>query len=70
MHEIGHVLGLPHTNNDSDVMYPWYTTFRPKVELGEGDIKAAQGLYGRRHVVVDGVEMEEGGYTEKNHGEF
>ena len=40
------------------------------MELGEGDIKAAQGLYGRRHVMVDGEEMEEGGYTEKHYREL
>ena len=43
LHEAGHALGLGHSDNPSDVMYPYY---RLQTDLGSGDISAVQGLYG------------------------
>jgi hypothetical protein len=43
LHEAGHALGLVHTNNPGDVMYPYY---RRGVQLSMNDIAALQALYG------------------------
>ena len=43
-HEIGHALGLDHSSNPDDVMYPYYMGARSW--LSAGDIQNVQGLYG------------------------
>lgn len=43
LHEIGHVIGLGHTDDDSQVMYP---ILEGDVTLGAGDIAGAQALTG------------------------
>jgi hypothetical protein len=43
LHEAGHALGLVHTDNPADVMYPYY---RLQTHLGSGDIAVVQGMYG------------------------
>lgn len=43
LHEIGHALGLGHSDRPGDVMYPYY---RRGVLLSASDIGAAQALYG------------------------
>ena len=43
LHEAGHALGLGHSDNPGDVMYPYY---RPGMALSANDIGAAQALYG------------------------
>jgi hypothetical protein len=45
LHETGHALGLVHTDNPSDVMYPYY---RLQTHLGAGDIAIVQAMYGTR----------------------
>ncbi len=42
LHEAGHALGLGHSDNPADVMYPYY---RKVTGLGQGDIVAIQTLY-------------------------
>ncbi len=42
LHETGHALGLGHSDNPADVMYPYY---RMVTGLSPGDIGAAQQLY-------------------------
>ena len=49
LHETGHALGLGHSDNPADVMYPYY---RMVSGLSSGDISAAQQLY---EPVVPGV---------------
>jgi hypothetical protein len=44
LHEIGHALGLRHSDRPSDVMYPMYSPAR--VELSEGDKARARAAYG------------------------
>jgi hypothetical protein len=43
LHEAGHALGLVHTDNPFDVMYPYY---RLGKQLSSGDIATVQALYG------------------------
>ena len=43
LHEAGHAIGLGHTDNPGDVMYPYY---RLGMSLSANDIGAAQALYG------------------------
>lgn len=45
LHETGHALGLVHTDNPTDVMYPYY---RLQTHLGAGDIASVQTMYGTR----------------------
>jgi hypothetical protein len=45
LHEIGHALGLAHSDNPSAVMYPYY---RLSTGLESDDIAAEQALYGAR----------------------
>jgi len=42
-HEIGHALGLDHSSNPNDVMYPYYVGARNW--LSSGDIQSVQTLY-------------------------
>ena len=43
LHELGHALGLGHTDTPGDVMYPYY---RRGMQLSKHDIGAVQSLYG------------------------
>ena len=45
LHEAGHALGLGHSDNPNDVMYPYY---RKVTGLSPGDISAVQTLYAAR----------------------
>ncbi|XP_027975730.1 matrix metalloproteinase-21 [Eumetopias jubatus] len=46
VHEIGHVLGLPHTYRTGSIMQPNYIPQEPVFELDWSDRKAVQKLYG------------------------
>ncbi|XP_036295228.1 matrix metalloproteinase-21 [Pipistrellus kuhlii] len=46
VHEIGHVLGLPHSYRAGSIMQPNYTPRGPAFELDWSDRKAIQRLYG------------------------
>jgi hypothetical protein len=43
-HEIGHAVGLEHTANAQDIMYPYYTT--DKFTPSPTDVRSIQSLYG------------------------
>ncbi|WP_172124362.1 MULTISPECIES: DUF4214 domain-containing protein [unclassified Devosia] len=45
LHEIGHALGLDHTDDTNTIMYPSIGT---RVELTPGDIAGAEALYGSK----------------------
>lgn len=47
VHEIGHALGLDHSNNISDIMYPQYQP-NDNVLISEDTIKGIQKLYGEK----------------------
>ncbi|XP_054709700.1 matrix metalloproteinase-16-like [Uloborus diversus] len=45
-HEFGHSLGLSHSDEKRALMSPYYTGYRPALELTEDDTKGIQALYG------------------------
>ena len=45
-HELGHSLGLSHSDVDDAMMAPFYTGWDPYMKLHEDDIQAIQALYG------------------------
>ena len=49
LHEIGHALGLGHSEVEEAVMFAWYSKFRH--ELHEDDIRGIQSMYGVRQFV-------------------
>jgi len=46
-HEIGHALGVSHSDQRGALMYAWYDSYNPKRTLHTDDIAAIQHLYGR-----------------------
>ena len=45
-HEIGHTLGLEHSNDRDAVMYPYIKPYDPGFQLGRDDIQRIIDLYG------------------------
>ena len=46
VHEIGHSLGLDHSQDPEAIMFPSYSSYKAGLDLAEDDIKAIQALYG------------------------
>jgi len=47
-HELGHSLGLAHSNVREAVMYPYYGGYRPNFQLQDDDIRGIQSIYGKK----------------------
>ena len=46
-HELGHAMGLGHSENAGALMAPYYQGFIPNFKLPQDDINAIQSLYGK-----------------------
>jgi predicted Zn-dependent protease len=46
VHEIGHAIGLEHSNVRGTIMWPSYGGYKPNLSLHRDDIKGIQSLYG------------------------
>ncbi|XP_050516385.1 matrix metalloproteinase-18-like [Diabrotica virgifera virgifera] len=50
LHEIGHSLGLSHSNDKNAVMYPWYS--HKLLTITQDDINGMEALYGRKSTYI------------------
>lgn len=58
-HEIGHALGLAHSNVAGSLMYPWYQGYTPSFQLHSDDIVAVQYLYGKYSTFKQAIKYNE-----------
>lgn len=55
IHEIGHLLGLRHSQNNAAIMFPYYSAAR--VSLAQDDIDGIQELYGKSEPDLQPLEL-------------
>ena len=69
-HEIGHSLGLYHSDVRDSVMAPFYRGFIPGFSLGRDDVKAVQALYGphKAKPTAHPPATEDGSHSQLCHG--
>lgn len=48
VHEIGHTLGLEHSENNTAIMFPTYTGYVGDILLSKDDINGIQWLYTKK----------------------
>lgn len=53
MHELGHSLGLSHSDKREAVMAPFYRGWDPYLKLSRDDKSAVQALYGPKRSVAN-----------------
>lgn len=56
-HELGHSLGLSHSNVKSSLMAPFYRGYEPKIRLDNDDIEGIQALYGEKEENIKSVNQ-------------
>jgi len=47
MHELGHALGLAHSDKRNSIMAPFYKRFNVDLALSQDDIDGIQNIYGK-----------------------
>ena len=55
MHEVGHAIGIAHSEKGEAIMWEYTSGFNPNITLNEDDIFAVRSLYGRLyslHVIL------------------
>merc|ERR1711915_557015 len=56
-HELGHSLGLSHSEVKDSMMSPFYRGYDPFVELHDDDVQGIQALYGKKVSIVNKQEL-------------
>ena len=51
VHQIGHILGLGHTDVKDAIMWPYAKGFVPGLELSETDIRNVQAIHGKATIM-------------------
>ena len=51
-HEIGHSLGLEHSNQLGAIMYPWYQGYKKDFNLQPDDANGIRALYGENPLFI------------------